>query len=356
MHYERAFALVAHPVDRLDWPQAAAECRAALREKPDYPEALNLLGVALTQMNRASEAVPVLRHALQLRPNYAEAHLSLGLAYEAQSETLAATGEYRQAVAERPLLTEARVRLAKCLIDQKEDDAARGELKTAIGQNPDLADAHYLLARLEEKEHHGDSAALEFRQVANLNQRRILATDAVRLSNAGLDAAKQHDFAKAAADLRGAVEAKPDDALAHYNLGLILADTGHLAEGIGEVREGISLDPHVTKMHGSLLRMLERAHQPASDTSPADTPARHLMTGEQLMDEGATLDATGEFLRALALDPANFEARYHLAAAYLQLGKSDDSTLEFYRLLAVRPNSAEAHSGLKLALRQAKLP
>ena len=353
-HYYLALTLIAHPIDKLDWSQAAAECRAALREQPDYPEALKLLGVALTQMNRPVEAVPVLQHALQLRPHYPEAHLSLGLAYQAQLRAADALAQYRQALLDRPSYVEARIHVAKCLLDQNENAAARRELETAIQQNPDLADAHYLLARLELGASESQSAALEFRQVQQLNNRRTLAVHATRLSNAGLDAAKQNDFQNALKNLHAAIETKPDDPLAHYNLGLVLADTGHLDQGIAQVREAISLDPLVPKMHASLLRMLQRAHAPQTDFSPADTPLQHLAMGRQLMGQGDTLDAAGEFLRALTLDPSNFDPRYQLAAAYLQLGKTDESTLEFYKLLALRPNSPEVHSGLELALHQAK--
>ena len=340
-HYLEARKLIAHPAETQDWPQAANECRAALRDQPDYPEALNLLGIALTAMNQPDQAVPVLKQALTLRPHYPEGHLSLGLAYRTQSKNAAALDEYRRAITERPGYTAAHVELAKILFTQNESAAARNELETAFQQDPDLPEIHYLFSRLDLQANDHDAANIELRQVQELNNRRAQAAEATRLSNAGLDAAKQGDFARAVASLRAAVSAKPDDALAHYNLGLILADTGHLSEGIAELRTAISLDPaEISKMRASLQRMLDRVNvdRAAQQAVPETKPD--------------TLASIGGFLHTLSIDPANFDARYNLALAWLRIGKYDESTLEFYKLIKLRPHSAAAHFGLGLALRQ----
>jgi tetratricopeptide (TPR) repeat protein len=331
-HYFLALTLIADPIDKLDWPQAAAECRLALADLPAYPEAAHLLGVALAAMGQRSEAIDQFQKALELRPTYPEAHLDLGMAFADEGQKDRAIAEFRQAVAERPRYAEAHQRLAKCLFEENKPGDALSELKAALSINPDLSDAHYLLARVFLALQNKEAAQLEFRQVAQLNNRRVLSTESTRLSNAGLDAMRGGDTAAALANLRQAVGKKPDSAIAHYNLGLILADSGNLDEGIVEVRKALSLAPSGDKMRPTLTRMLQRKGVTSAEPVLADTCQRHLDTGQSFAAHGDTLGAIGEYLRALSLEPSNRAARCALAKAWKQQGNAENAYLETQKL------------------------
>ena len=177
-HFNLALTSIAHPVDKLNWPEAADECRAALKYRPDYPEALNLLGVALVSMNQTDGALPLFRRAIQVRADYPEAHLNLGMALEEHSQMEAAMAEYRRALASRPAYAEAHVRLAKCLLDEGKTVEARSELDASLRINPDLAEAHYALARLYLASKNERAAKVESAQVEQLSNRRIQANRA----------------------------------------------------------------------------------------------------------------------------------------------------------------------------------
>jgi protein O-mannosyl-transferase len=76
-HYARGVDLsnAGHPGD------AVAEFEQALRLRPDYAEAQNNLGVALTQIpGRSAEALAHFDAAVKLNPNYPDAHFNLGVA------------------------------------------------------------------------------------------------------------------------------------------------------------------------------------------------------------------------------------------------------------------------------------
>jgi tetratricopeptide (TPR) repeat protein len=387
-HYRLALTQIARPVDKLDWTQAAAECRAALESRPDYPEALNLLGAALVSLNDVAHAIALFEHAIRLRPEYADAHFNLGMALEQTGQADAAIREYYRAVASRPAYAEVHSRLGKCLLGAGKREEARQELMLALRINPDLPDAHYALARLYRAIDGGPKAQLELSQVAELESRRRLAAEATHLSNVGLDLAAKGDFAGAVKSLQAAVKAKPDYAIAHYNLGLVLADNGDLNQAIAQLRVAISLNPVAAKGHLNLGRLLERsgdlkgaekemhqavnlqpsdevacselhvlrAQMPASefreDPPMADTPQRHNEAGRTLNARGDSLGSVAEFLKALAMKPDYFEARYNLAVAYLQTGDLPKSALEFRKLLLLRPNDVDSHFGLGLVLRQ----
>ncbi|MCP5247576.1 MAG: tetratricopeptide repeat protein [Candidatus Accumulibacter sp.] len=57
--------------DRGQVAEAEAAWRLALQHRPDFPEALVVLGVALREQGRLTEAEDSLRRALQLRPSFA---------------------------------------------------------------------------------------------------------------------------------------------------------------------------------------------------------------------------------------------------------------------------------------------
>jgi tetratricopeptide (TPR) repeat protein len=63
------------------------------------------------------------------------------------------------------------------------------------------------------------------------------------LSNESLDLAKKGNFPAAVQSAREALVLEPENAIAHFNLGLLLADSGDLGSAILELRKAISLAP-----------------------------------------------------------------------------------------------------------------
>jgi len=141
-----------------------------------------------------------------------------------------------------------------------------------------------------------------------------------------------------------------------------LEKSGDLANAQIAFEEAVRLNPADNAAH-SALQHLDKEPQPANlqrvansaepPESLPDTPQRHNQAGQILNAEGDTLGSIGEFLRALTLQPDDFEARYNLAVAYLQNGDLSNSGLEFHKLLMMRPHDPAAHFGLGLVLKQA---
>jgi Flp pilus assembly protein TadD len=205
-----------------------------------------------------------------------------------------------------------------------------------------------------------------------------------------LDAAARGDRESAIRKLKEAVALRPDIALPHYNLGLVLADKGDLLTAEEQVIEAISLAPFDPRFYIALGQMwkhsgdsqraydaLERAAllDPGNSTAaaelrnlkssgamtaasskngqdpyrygaPTDTPAAHFAFATVLARRGDWIGAAGEWLRVLALQPDNLDARNNLGVCYAHIGQDDKAELEFRKALEVSPDSAGAHFGL----------
>jgi Flp pilus assembly protein TadD len=390
-HYSLGLTLVANPQKKLDWPNAIDEFRAALKYRPDYPDALNYLGAGLIALDKPALAIPELQHALRLAPALGVAHFNLAIALEKTGRLEEALKEYQLAVTVKAGYPEASSALGKLLFQMGRNVDAEMALRQALKLNPDLEDAHYALARVLRVLKSPGDAAVEFTQARDLAQREPDAIKASYLSNQGLALAAKGDFAGAIVDLRQAIRLRPDYGVPHYNLGLLLADSGDLHGALQELAEAISLLPGQAKPWFDLGRVLRRqgdeqgAFQAISraarlapddlkvrtelasmnvvapalagheedffmlmpDLGPVrDTAPDHLAFATKLSQQGNFNGAAGQFLRCLSLEPAQIDARRGLANVYEHLGDFSRAALEYNQILLVSPGDADAVSSL----------
>jgi Flp pilus assembly protein TadD len=364
-----------------------------LRLRPNYAEAHRLLGVGLAETGQNAAAIGEFRAALAADSNSPELHLDLGKALASAGDQAVAEREYREALRLHPGYADAELELGKLLSSGNKADGtleAVEHFRRALRSNPDSAAAQYALAKALQQQEHSADAAVAFREAAALTKRQEDAVQCTRLSNEGLDAAHRRDSEAAVRMLREAVDLRPDAAIAHYNLGLVLADRGELPAGVAQVVEAISLAPADARFYLALGQMCNRIGdrrraraafermarlEPGNGTATAelinlgkmdattpvqnsededtyqfgataDTPEAHFAFATVLGRRGDWLDAAGEWLRVLALQPDNVDARNNLGVSYAHLGKDDRAELEFRKALQVAGDSAGAHFGL----------
>lgn len=386
-HFNLGLTMVADFTGKRDLPQAIAEFRAAIRLRPKFAEAHRLLGAALAQAGERDTAITELRTALAYDPHSTEALVELGRLYESVDNATLAEIEFRTALSVHPGLAQAEVALGKLLLkrDNQEDEAIE-HFRQALRTDPDLTSAQYSLGRaLQQKGGHKAEADIAFREAAASSKRGEDAAQCTRLSNEGLDAAHNGQFAIAVKKLKEAVALCPDSPVAHYNLGLLLADRGDLAAARAQVVEAISLLPSDPKFYGSLARMWQRegdrrhamqameraaalepenqvfanelrlAGQPAGAPPVADsfeygaatdTPDAHFAFATVLAQREDWLGSSGEWLTVVRERPADVDARNNLGISYAHCGQDDNAELEFHKALWIAPDSADAHFGL----------
>ncbi|HZI81330.1 MAG TPA: tetratricopeptide repeat protein [Vicinamibacterales bacterium] len=113
-----------YAVDRR-WADTAAQARLVLEVAPRHPEALRLLGLALSGAQVFPEAVAVLREYLAVRPADATARSNLAIALIATGRLDDAVSELKRAVETEPGNANARRLLDMAVADQRALDAAR---------------------------------------------------------------------------------------------------------------------------------------------------------------------------------------------------------------------------------------
>lgn len=392
-HYNLGLILIADATGKRDWPAAVAEFREAVRLRSDHAEARHWLGTGLSEIGDQEGAIRELRGALAVSSVAPDIHLDLGKALEAAQRSSDAEREYREAVRLRLDYAEAETALGKLLLTAGSYLEAIEHFKRALRSNPDLLAAQYGLARGLLKLGRSAEASLALRQVAILSKKVEQAVRSTRLSNEGLDAAHRGDTKTAINLLRVALDLQPDNALAHYNLGLVLADNGEFVAGTAQVVEAISLAPLEPRFYASLGRVwrqngdvqharaaFERTLDldPANRTAlteltnlpeksrtvvddnflfgaPTNNPETHFAFASLLGSRGDWMGAIGEWLRVLTLQPNNVDARNNLGISYAHLAKDENAELEFRKALAVASDSPGAHFGLAvLEMQQGK--
>jgi len=175
--------------------------RAVLKQWPDHPGALHLLGVALHQrgdhaaalrligkaialepgkavyfnnygaalhvLGRYVEALACFHHAVQLHPNYADAVANVGLAQESLGQDEAAMATLRRAMELQPHHPDAVKRVAELLQKQGKEDEALRVYETAIAAKPH-AELSMNLANMLLYSGRLDRAANKYQEVIDL--------------------------------------------------------------------------------------------------------------------------------------------------------------------------------------------
>ncbi len=191
----------------------------------------------------------------------------------------------------------------------------------------------------------------------------VLAAVAVASPVAG-DEASQRAYSKglvewnasgsaqsAMAHFTAAVQADPQDAFAHYHLGMARASLGETAAAIEDLRTALRLRPDFPIAAADLGVLLVRENRPAEalpwlEAATAEPRLRgraKLMSGVARLRLGE-IDAAVEDLRAaVALDPTiAAEARYYEGVAESRRGDDDAAREHFEWVVREHPTSAVA--------------
>jgi tetratricopeptide (TPR) repeat protein len=205
-----------------DLEEAARLYPEVLKRAPDFAEALNLYGVALSGLGRHAEAQAALRLAVTLAPTNATYQQNLG----------------------------------RVLLEQGDLDGSEEALRIATYLAPKLAPAQANLGNLFKKRGQlQDAIACYDRALA------LAPADYKSWNNLGTSLRELKELARAEDALRKALSIQPDFVPALSNLGLVLSERGFSEEALSCFVRAIERDPDQADLYvnyGNILRDLGR--------------------------------------------------------------------------------------------------
>lgn len=278
---------VAH--DRLGQLPQAVECfRQAVAIYGDFADALRNLGDALLRLGDSAGALIAFQRVVALRPESASAHAELGAAQLAAGDSAAAANSLELALQRDRTLVSAAVNLGEALRNLNSPERADAALRQALVIDPRLGAAHLGLGRLALAR--GDTAAAvsSFLSAADdgRTDRKTMLMIAATLEELGLSN-------EALSVLRTATAVRLDDAELHDAAGALLHRLGRLPEALDSYERALDIDDKRLQTQ--------------------------LNCGHALESLGALGRAISCFERALALQPADARSVASIASCAFRL-------------------------------------
>ncbi|HUU99060.1 MAG TPA: tetratricopeptide repeat protein, partial [Phycisphaerae bacterium] len=149
----------------------------------------------------------------------------------------------------------------------------------------------------------------------------------------------------------------------HYNLGVVMAKQGNLAEAIRSFSEAIRIRPSYAEAHYNLgvalltgkTADIDRAmtHFTAAIQIRPHYRAAHKNLAAVLVQKGRSGEAIEHYAEALRLQPDDYSAHYGLARALAMEGRDAEAVKEYREVLRLKPDHAEARRRLAASEKQA---
>lgn len=308
--------------------RARHDAELALALSPNDVPTLVRYGDLWLEASDVERARSAYDRALEIQPDNAGARFGRGLIAAAEGLTEEAIDHFEAALVGQPSGSLVHYQLGLALRDAGELDRARDEL--ARGHQQPVVFPDPLLDELSRLGESGEE---------------VLAAGVRALDAGRVD--------EAIAAFRRVLASRPDDAEAHYDLGLALVRTNAMAEAEAHFRRAIELKPDYGAAHYNLAILLGRSDRRAearehlgraAAIEPGNLPWR-VLWARALADGGELARATDEMEKVVALDPALPDARAALGSLLAAQGAYEQAARHFTRLTELRPEDPQGWYG-----------
>ncbi len=289
--------------------------RSILKEQPQHPEALHLLGVLALQVGKSEIAVNLIENAIKINPDEPEFYNICGEAYRALHKYDMAISRYEQALAIKPDFAGAHNNLGNAFKELGRVGEAITHYEQAIAISPDFAMSHNNLGIALKDLGRPEDAITHYKQALV-----IMPNYAEAHSSLGNVLQELGRTEEAITHHKQALAIRPDYAEAHSNLGNALKELGRPEDAITHYRQAIAIKPDFAMAHYNLGIALDELSRPE--------------------------DAIAHYEQALAINPDYAEAHNNLGNALDELGRQEDAIAHYEQALAIKPDYAEAHRNL----------
>ncbi len=303
-----------------DRPRAMKIYASVLEAEPENVNALHLLGMALHEQDRHSEALELLRRAIAARPSAGALYNSLGVVQLALAEYAEAKSTLERAIALDPAPYEPYSNLGTALDHLGAADGATRCFEEAWRRNPHDGASCLHLAKLAEARGDVDHAEELYRRAtAAPNAAKTGLLDLARLLTG------QKRLAEARNVLQDAAARYPNDSEVWFHLGTAWARLDQHAEAVVQFARSLALEPN--------------------------SPIAHDQYGLSLLAMGQVSEGAEQFREAAGLTPDRPEYGVHLAVAMRRMDRLDEAIELLLEIRGTAPDLIEAKCQLGIAYR-----
>jgi tetratricopeptide (TPR) repeat protein len=275
-------------------------------------EALYGIGATLTRRGGEDLALVYLQLALYLQPNHPLALLSLADLYESVKKPQMAIKVYERVPASSPLKRNAQIQLATDLDTADRSDEAIKILKSVIAEDPKDLEAIMALGNIERGRKKFADCAQTYSQGIDVLPDAADKANSVYYYYRGICEERSHQWPKAEADMKKALELQPDQPNVLNYLGYSWID------------QGVNLDDG--------MKMIKRAvEQRPDDGYIVDS------LGWAFFRIGNYDEAMKNLERAVELRPEDPTINDHLGDAYWRVGRKLEAKFQWAHARDLKP-------------------
>jgi predicted O-linked N-acetylglucosamine transferase (SPINDLY family) len=328
--------------------------RAALAAKPDYADALQLLGVVRHQQGDSDQALELLRKARMLEPSNANVRTNLGSVLNSLKRYEEAAAEFRAALAIAPDNAETWCNLGIALRPDSPSEAV-GAFERSIELAPKTAKPRQELAELYLRMRDFQRCESAYRGYLDL-----LPDDAAGVSNLAYAVQCQGRLAEAEELFGRAVDLAADSPELRHNLRAVMKGQGRAEEARAAFREMLQKKPELwTTELGLAINLLARgATEGAMDTIQdiLDAFPENAVIwndiGTILLNFEKFEKAAELFQRATEIDPDMAMGFNNLGGVLVGMFRATEAIPILQKAVRLDPRQIQAYLNLTRAYRQ----
>ncbi|MDZ4203155.1 MAG: sulfotransferase [Gallionella sp.] len=326
--------------------------RQILRQHPNHPFALHLLGVVAFQSGHLFVAANMIRKAISLQQNVALFHANLSEISRQLRQLDAAIAHGERAVSLEPRMAMAYSNLGIAYYDCKNYDQAEACQQRALAIEPDFAPSLNNVGSIYRERGDHRMALDYFRKAAAANPNYLEP-----LNNLGALLLEEDCIPEAIETLKKALRLHPDYPESICNMGGI-----HLAQDEHEIalayfKRALALRPVYLEAQMGLaktlqaMELLQDAEMSAQRALQIDNNSAkaHALLGSIYAETGRPIPAEAEYERALAVNAESNEALLGLGHLCMENGELERAKSLFRRSMELKPDNVAARIHLAQA-------
>ena len=332
-----------------DWQEAERVYRAILQSQPAHPDANHNLGLIAVSVNNVEAALPLFKVSLDINPSIEQFWVSY-------IDALIKANQSKNA--KRIIKKAKKAGFSGEKINALELQLARPTRANPEGrqirlESPSQEEIDRLLASYQ-------SGQYEIARDQGLSITKRFPSHQLSWKVLGALFGQVGQIDDALIANQNAAGLDPDDADAHFNLGITLTQIDRLLDAESSYRQAVTLRPDFAEAFGNLgnvqktlgrLGEAEASYRCAIKVKPGYADA-HYNLGNTFKELGRPSDAEVSYRQAIALNPVYSQAYSNLGFSLQELGRSEEALLNFRRAIELTPDHFQSHSNLGVILKK----